>query len=57
MFKWLKRKKKKEVYDYLSDSDKEVYDKINRGIPAGSFLETAAFLDRIEAIKEREGIK
>lgn len=58
MFKKLrKRFHKKDIYDYLSDEDKKMYEKINRGIPAGSFLETAAFLDRLEEIKKREGIK
>ena len=29
------------------------YDKINRGIPIGSFMETVVFLDMIEQIKEQ----
>lgn len=48
---------KKEVYDYLSDEDKVMYDKINSGIPAGNLNDTIAFLARLDAIKEREGIK
>lgn len=57
MWKFLKKFKKKEVRDYLDEHDKEMYDKINRGIPAGNFVETLAFLDRMEQIKQREGIK
>lgn len=59
MLKILKKifHKEKDVYDYLSDEDKEMYEKINRGILAGNFLETVAFLDRLEEIKKREGIK
>ncbi len=30
----------------------EKYDNLNRGIPIGGFLETAAFLDMIERIKQ-----
>lgn len=48
---------KKEVYDFLSDEDKIFYDNINRGIPGGNLIETIAFLNRIEEIKQREGIK
>lgn len=48
---------KKEVYDFLSDEDKVFYDNINRGIPGGNLQETIAFLSRLDAIKEREGIK
>lgn len=28
------------------------YDKINRGIPIGGFMETAVFLDMIERVKQ-----
>ena len=31
----------------------EKYDKLNRGIPIGGFLETAIFLEMIEQIKQR----
>lgn len=48
---------KKEVYDFLSDEDKIFYDNINRGIPGGNLQETIEFLARLDAIKEREGIK
>lgn len=48
---------KKEVYDFLSDEDKIFYDNINSGIPGGNLQETIEFLARIDAIKEREGIK
>ena len=30
----------------------EKYDRINRGVPIGGFLETAIFLDMIEQIKQ-----
>ena len=55
--KIFKRNKRKELYDYLSEEDKVMYEKINRGIPAGDLAETLAFLNRIEEIKKREGIK
>ena len=48
---------KKEVYDYLSEEDKIMYDKINSGIPGGNLQETIAFLARLDAIKQKEGIK
>lgn len=48
---------KKEVYDFLSDEDKIFYDNINSGIPGDNLQETIEFLARIDAIKEREGIK
>ena len=48
---------KKEVYDYLLEEDKIFYDNINRGIPGGNLQQTIEFLARIDAIKEKEGIK
>lgn len=48
---------KKEVYDYLSEEDKIMYDKICSGIPGGNLNDTIAFLERLEEIREREGIK
>jgi hypothetical protein len=33
-----------------------MYDAINRGIPIGGLLETAAFLDMIERVKKESGL-
>ena len=48
---------KKDLYDYLSEEDKIFYDNVNSGIPGGNLIETIEFLDRLEKIKQREGIK
>lgn len=55
--KMFHKKDVKDVYDYLTNEDKIMYDKICRGIPAGNLNDTIAFLDRLEQIKQKEGIK
>ena len=46
-----------ELYQKYRNSMSMVLDKINSGIPAGNLNDTIAFLARLDAIKEREGIK
>lgn len=60
---WFKKlfKKKESLRDKCvttyGDEFGEMYDAINRGETIGGFLETAAFIDMLEAVKRGEPIK
>ena len=67
LIKWWKRrnfdlrqagidKYSKEFGEEAGKEFGEMYDSLNRGIPIGSFLETAMFLDMIEEVKKESGL-
>jgi hypothetical protein len=71
IIKWWKRRKLRRNFDlrqacidkYSKEFGEEageeigqMYDSINRGIPIGGFLETAAFLDMVEKVKKESGL-